>query len=311
MGGKSNENGSNRGNFQLPSRNPKTPIEMNVEKANGCVRHATNVTEQKNQVSRRTRAQVMGGKFKGCTVWFTGLSGAGKTTVAFELEAYLVNHGIPAYSLDGDNVRTGLNKDLGFSEKEREENIRRVAEVAKLFADGGQICLCSFVSPFKIDREMARKIHEEADLPFFEVFVDTPLNVCESRDIKGLYKKARQGMIKSFTGIDQAYQKPDRPDLVVETVGNTVEESTRKVLELLRDNGILNEQENDVDLVEELFVSGSRLGEVSKEAKSLPSLALSEIDLQWVQVSLLLDLFMRIVNCSREFSNSTISETAV
>ncbi|XP_044750119.1 bifunctional 3'-phosphoadenosine 5'-phosphosulfate synthase isoform X2 [Coccinella septempunctata] len=257
---------------------------MNDQRTNGCARNATNVTEQKHQVSRRSRAQVMGGKFKGCTVWFTGLSGAGKTTVAFELEAYLVNHGIPAYSLDGDNVRTGLNKDLGFSEKEREENIRRVAEVAKLFADGGQICLCSFVSPFRLDREMARRIHAESDLPFFEVFVNTPLEVCESRDIKGLYKKARQGFIKGFTGIDQAYEQPDRPDLVVETVDSTIEESTRKVLDMLRKHGILNEEEEDVDLVDELFVGSSRIAEVQREVGTLPKLVLSEVDLQWVQV---------------------------
>lgn len=153
-----------------------------------------------------------------------GLSGAGKTSVSFELEAYLVARGIPAYGLDGDNMRTGLNRDLGFSPADREENIRRVAEVAKLFADSGVVTLCSFVSPFQQvsknkkqkymyqiiinccffilqDREMARKIHKEADLPFFEVFVDAPLSVCEERDVKGLYKKARAGQIKGYISI--------------------------------------------------------------------------------------------------------------
>ncbi|KAG8234874.1 hypothetical protein J437_LFUL014566 [Ladona fulva] len=168
-----------------------------------------------------------------------GLSGAGKTSVSFELEAYLVSRGVPAYGLDGDNVRKGLNKNLGFSPEDREENIRRVAEVARLFADSGVVALCSFVSPFSKDREMARKIHKESDLPFFEVFVDTPLNVCESRDTKGLYKKAREGSIKGFTGVDQVYEKPELPDLVVKTVGCTVEETTLQVVELLEENRVI------------------------------------------------------------------------
>ena len=118
-------------------------------------------------------------------MWFTGLSGAGKTSIAFQLEALLVSQGVAAYGLDGDNVRTGLNNNLGFSPEDRRENIRRVAEVAKLFADSGHICLCSFVSPFEEDRANARQIHANYDLPFFEIFVDTPLNVCEARDVKG------------------------------------------------------------------------------------------------------------------------------
>lgn len=127
---------------------------------------ATNVTEQKHHVTREVRGQNLGicRGFRGCTVWLTGLSGAGKTSIAFELEAFLVSRGIPAYGLDGDNIRTGLNKNLGFSQADREENIRRVAEVAKLFADSGQVAICSFVSPFSEDREMARNIHKEADL---------------------------------------------------------------------------------------------------------------------------------------------------
>lgn len=128
---------------------------------------ATNVTEQKHHVTRELRGQNLGfcRGFRGCTVWLTGLSGAGKTSIAFELEAFLVSHGIPSYGLDGDNIRTGLNKNLGFSQSDREENIRRVAEVAKLFADSGQIVICSFVSPFADDRELARKIHKDSDLP--------------------------------------------------------------------------------------------------------------------------------------------------
>ncbi|XP_046392025.1 bifunctional 3'-phosphoadenosine 5'-phosphosulfate synthase 2 isoform X4 [Ischnura elegans] len=254
---------------------------------------ATNVTEQKHHVSRDKRGQVLGNLrgFRGCTVWFTGLSGAGKTSVSFELEAYLVSRGIPAYGLDGDNVRKGLNKNLGFSPEDREENIRRVAEVARLFADSGVVALCSFVSPFSKDREMARKIHKESELPFFEVFVNTPLNVCETRDTKGLYKKAREGSIKGFTGVDQAYEKPEHPDLVVKTVGCTVEETTLQVVDLLEEHGIIPKGINrpgesilGLDRVEELFVSENRLEDARKEAETLKQLNISTLDLQWLQV---------------------------
>ncbi len=149
------------------------------------------------------------------------------------MEAFLVANGIPSYALDGDNVRGGLNKNLGFSKEDREENIRRVAEVAKLFADSGVVALCSFVSPFEKDRDLARQVHEASQLPFFEVFVDTPFEVCELRDVKGLYKKARQGQIKGFTGIDQAYEPPSKPDIVVNTVGMGVKESMMMVIDLL------------------------------------------------------------------------------
>lgn len=169
----------------------------------------------------------------------TGLSGAGKTSIAFELEAFLVSKGIPAYGLDGDNIRTGLNKNLGFTQVDREENIRRVAEVAKLFADSGVVSICSFVSPFGEDRDLARKIHKDADLKFFEIFVDTPLNVCELRDVKGLYKKAREGAIQGFTGVTQAYEKPEHPDLIVHTEDLSVKESTNKLIELLISENII------------------------------------------------------------------------
>lgn len=202
---------------------------------------ATNVTEQKHHVTRELRGQNLGlcRGFRGCTVWLTGLSGAGKTSIAFELEAFLVSKGIPAYGLDGDNIRTGLNKNLGFTQIDREENIRRVAEVAKLFADSGVVCICSFVSPFSEDREMARKIHKDADLKYYEIFVDTPLSVCESRDVKGLYKKAREGAIQGFTGVTQAYEPPEHPNLVVTTENLTVKNSTLKVIDLLINENIL------------------------------------------------------------------------
>lgn len=196
----------------------------------------------------------------------------------------MVARGIPSYGLDGDNMRQGLNKDLGFSKQDREENIRRVAEVAKLFADAGQICLCSFVSPFAEDREVARQIHKDNDLPFFEVFVDTPLEVCEQRDTKGLYQKARQGKIKGFTGIDQPYEKPEHPELVIKTVNSTVEESTMQVVEMLQENGIIPFDVQNTEEVLELFVVPDRLQPALEEASTLPRLDISLLDLQWLQV---------------------------
>jgi bifunctional enzyme CysN/CysC len=149
----------------------------------------------------------------GATVWFTGLSGSGKSTVAVEVERLLVSQGRPAYLLDGDNLRQGLNGDLGFSADDRAENVRRVGEVARLFADAGVVALVPVISPYRVDRIRAREIHQLAGLPFLEVFVDTPLEVCEARDPKGLYAKARAGEITGFTGIDDPYEAPESPDL--------------------------------------------------------------------------------------------------
>ncbi|RZF35617.1 hypothetical protein LSTR_LSTR005145 [Laodelphax striatellus] len=258
----------------------------NMSTSPWAVQVANNVTVQKHHVSRDKRGQVLGNVrgFRGCTVWFTGLSGAGKTSISFELEAYLVSRGIPAYGLDGDNIRTGLNKNLGFSKEDREENIRRVAEVARLFADSGVVALCSFVSPFARDREMARKVHKENDLPFFEVFVDTPLNVCEQRDVKGLYKKAREGSIKGFTGVDQAYEKPETPDLVIKTVDSTVDESVLHVVQFLEEQEIIPRSVRETDLVPELFVAENSLAAAQEEAGNLSELEISSVDLQWLQV---------------------------
>lgn len=244
------------------------------------------MTEQKHHVTREIRGQNLGlcRGFRGCTVWLTGLSGAGKTSIAFELEAFLVSKGIPSYGLDGDNIRTGLNKNLGFSQVDREENIRRVAEVAKLFADSGVVAICSFVSPFSEDRDMARKIHKDADLKFYEIFVDTPLSVCESRDVKGLYKKAREGAIQGFTGVTQAYESPEHPDLVVKTEGLTIQESTSKVLELLVKENIIPKHLNDFDGIKELFVPAHRSSALKNEAQTLPMLEISTLELQWLQV---------------------------
>lgn len=201
-----------------------------------------NVTYQTNFVSRATRARIMGREipgFKGCTVWFTGLSGAGKTSVSFALEKYLVQRGIPTYCLDGDNIRSGLNKNLGFTDEDRDENIRRVSEVAKLFADSGVVALCSFVSPFSKTRSIARNAHKLMGLPFYEIFVDTPIEVCEQRDVKGLYRKAREGHIKGFTGIDSVYEKPENPDLVLKTVGTSINTCVQQVVHLLERKNVL------------------------------------------------------------------------
>lgn len=148
---------------------------------------------------------------RGATVWLTGLSGSGKSTIAVELERRLIAAGRPAYLLDGDNIRHGLNGDLGFSADDRDENVRRVAHVARLFADAGVVAVVPLISPYRAARQLARDLHEAADLPFHEVFVDTPLEVCEERDPKGLYARARAGEITGMTGIDDPYEAPEKP----------------------------------------------------------------------------------------------------
>ncbi|CAD6996646.1 bifunctional 3'-phosphoadenosine 5'-phosphosulfate synthase [Ceratitis capitata] len=256
------------------------------KKQKTCLQVATNVSEQKHNVTREIRGNSLGlcRGFRGCTIWLTGLSGAGKTSIAFELEAFLVLHGIPAYGLDGDNIRTGLNKNLGFTPADRQENIRRVGEVAKLFADSGVIAICSFVSPFAEDRELVRKIHKDAELRFYEVFVDTPLSICESRDVKGLYKKAREGVIKGFTGITQDYEKPENPELIINTDGYTIKESTQLVINLLQEEGIILKNHVNSSEITELFVEPKLKESLLHEAESLHSIPLTEVDLQWVQV---------------------------
>lgn len=250
----------------------------------GIRQRATNITYQAQHVSRAKRGQVLGGKgnFRGCTVWFTGLSGAGKTTISFALEEYLVSQGIPAYSLDGDNIRHGLNSNLGFSHGDREENIRRIAEVAKLFADGGIVCLTSFISPFRRDRERARELHEAAGLKFFECFVDTPLDVCESRDVKGLYKKARAGQIKGFTGIDQEYEAPNKAELALSAGSSGIDECVQQVVKTLQEHDII--PASAVKMVKELIVPESVAAKAKTEAGTLPALDITKLDMQWVQV---------------------------
>jgi len=199
---------------------------------------ATNIVWHEGNLTRDERWKAL--SCTGATLWFTGLSGSGKSTVASALEQVLVSQGVNSYRLDGDNVRHGLNKNLGFSAEDRAENIRRIGEVAKLFADAGSIALTSFISPYRADREEARQLHEEAGLPFCEVFVDTPLEVCEARDPKGLYKKARAGEIKGFTGIDDPYEAPEKPELVLKTDGKSVDECVADVIRFLGEASILS-----------------------------------------------------------------------
>jgi len=243
---------------------------------------ATNVFAQDHKVTRARRGEVLGSGFRGCTIWFTGLSGAGKTTISFALEEYLVSRGIPSYGLDGDNIRTGLNKNLGFAPEDREENIRRVAEVGKLFADSGVVALCSFVSPFKKDRELARQLHKQAGLPFYEIYVATSLEECEKRDVKGLYKKARAGLIKGFTGIDQVYEEPDNPELVLRTEGRPVSDCVQEIIEILQSQQIV--PRSVVEKVNDLTVPEDEFEAATAEAESLPSVEINKLDLEWVQV---------------------------
>ena len=174
---------------------------------------------------------------KGAVVWFTGLSGSGKSTVAREVELALVENGINAYVLDGDNIRHGLNRNLGFSPADRTENIRRIGEVAKLFCEGNVVTLTAFISPYRADRDLARSLVPKGQ--FFEILCDTPIEICEQRDTKGLYKKARAGEIPEFTGISAPYEAPAQAELMLKTGTEKLEDSTRRVLELLAGAGII------------------------------------------------------------------------
>ncbi|HLU07690.1 MAG TPA: adenylyl-sulfate kinase [Woeseiaceae bacterium] len=201
---------------------------------------ATNVTWHSGDVSREDRYEIL--RQKGATIWFTGLSGSGKSTIAVALERALFGMGKLSYRLDGDNVRLGINKNLGFSEADRKENIRRIGEVAKLFGDAGTIALSSFISPYKGDRDEVRELHNAAGLNFVEVFVDCSLAVAEQRDPKGLYKKARAGEIKNFTGIDDPYEPPENPEIHLKTDEMTLEDEVHTVIDYLVKNEIIREQ---------------------------------------------------------------------
>jgi adenylylsulfate kinase len=201
---------------------------------------ATNVTWQDGEVSREDRFTIL--RQRAATIWFTGLSGSGKSTIAVALERALYNIGKLTYRLDGDNVRLGINKNLGFSEEDRKENIRRIGEVAKLFGDAGVISLSSFISPYKGDRDEVRELHEQTGLDFIEVHVDCSLAEAEKRDPKGLYKKARAGEIKNFTGIDDPYEAPVNPEIYLKTDEMTLEEEVQIILDHLQQNGFILKQ---------------------------------------------------------------------
>ena len=196
---------------------------------------ATNITWHEGHVSQEERETML--KQKGCTVWFTGLSASGKSTIAFTLEHALMQRGHLTYVLDGDNVRHGLNKNLGFSAEDREENIRRIGEVAKLFTDAGIITLTSFISPYLKDRDNNRALLKEG--AFIEVYVDAPIDVCEERDPKGLYKKARAGELKGFTGIDDPYEPPVKPEIVLKPAEQSPQEAAAILLEYLQEKGFI------------------------------------------------------------------------
>lgn len=195
-----------------------------------------NITWHHGKLEAAEREERLGQK--GAVVWFTGLSGSGKSTVAREVELALVSNQINAFVLDGDNIRHGLNSNLGFSPDDRKENIRRIGEVAKLFSESNVITLTAFISPYRADRDLARKLVPQGQ--FFEILCDAPLEVCEERDPKGLYKKARAGEIPEFTGISAPYEAPERAELVLKTGDESLEESTRRVLDLLAAAGIIH-----------------------------------------------------------------------
>jgi adenylylsulfate kinase len=196
---------------------------------------ATNIVWHPGAVTRGDREQLNG--HRGATVWLTGLSGSGKSTIAVELERWLWDRGVRAYILDGDNIRHGLNKNLGFSPTDRTENIRRIGEVAKLFTDAGMVAITAFISPYRADRDQVRALMQPGD--FVEVLVDCPVEVCEQRDVKGLYKKARAGQIPEFTGISAPYEAPLSPELTIHTESQSVDESVRQIIGYLQEKRLI------------------------------------------------------------------------
>ncbi len=198
------------------------------QKATNIVWHGTAVTKAERSKQKNQKPVIL---------WFTGLSGSGKSTIANALESKLHSMSYHTYLLDGDNVRHGLNKNLGFSDEDRVENIRRIGEVAKLFVDAGTLVMTAFISPFRADRDMVRGIVGEGE--FIEVYVDTPLEVCEQRDPKGLYQKARAGQIKNFTGLDSPYEAPDKPEITLKTAEQTIDQSVEQIVADLKQRSLL------------------------------------------------------------------------
>ncbi|MEH6568985.1 MAG: adenylyl-sulfate kinase [Halioglobus sp.] len=199
---------------------------------------ATNVHWHEGDITREHRTKLLG--HKGATLWFTGLSGCGKSTIAVELEGTLNEMGVLSYRLDGDNVRLGINKNLGFTAEDRTENIRRIGEISKLFVDTGVISLSSFISPYEADRNEVRALHDAAGMDFIEIYVDCSLEAAESRDPKGLYKKARAGEIKNFTGIDDPYEEPRNPEIHLHSDQQTLAEEIEIIIGVLRERGIIS-----------------------------------------------------------------------
>ena len=197
---------------------------------------SANIVWSKHHLTKKERSELK--QQMPAIIWFTGLSGSGKSTIANALEEKLYSFGKHTYLLDGDNVRHGLNKDLGFSDIDRVENIRRIGEVSKLFVDAGMLVLSAFISPFKKDRNIIREMVKEDE--FIEVFVDTPLAICEERDPKGLYKKARDGKIADFTGISSPYEQPENPEIHLKTAEKNIEESVSEIIQYLNDKGYIN-----------------------------------------------------------------------
>jgi len=191
--------------------------------------HLHNVTKDERSKQKNQRP---------CILWFTGLSGSGKSTISSAVEQKLFELGHHTYLLDGDNVRHGLNKDLGFSDVDRVENIRRIGELSKLMIDAGLLVMTAFISPFKADRQLVKDLVQQHE--FVEVYMDTALEECEKRDPKGLYKKARSGQIKNFTGIDSEYEIPETPEIIINTVELSIEECADKIITYLKDNKIIN-----------------------------------------------------------------------
>lgn len=188
-----------------------------------------NIIPHKHKTSKKERNELTGNKSP--VIWLTGLSGSGKSTLAGELELKLHEKGILTYVLDGDNVRMGLNRDLGFSDKDRKENIRRVGEVAKLMSDAGIVVITAFISPFREDRNTVRELIGNGE--FIEVYVKCSVKICEERDVKGLYKKAREGNISDFTGIDSGYEEPEDPEIIVDTTNKTIDESVKQLMNFI------------------------------------------------------------------------------
>ena len=198
---------------------------------------STNVSWHDGKVSMQDRHNLI--RQKGATLWMTGLSGSGKSTISVALERSLFEKGILSYRLDGDNIRLGINKNLGFSADDRKENIRRIGEVSKLFTDAGIITLASFISPYRKDREEVRKIHEDSGLTFVEIFIDCSLESAEERDPKGLYKKARNGQIKNFTGIDDPYEAPTNPEIHLISDKMSLDDEVKTVLNYLLKHDVI------------------------------------------------------------------------